>query len=81
MNFNSLFRSFFFSLLVNIVFYIFNERFTKYFKNRYILWYLSFNKKVIVFEIVMLSCWIFYLLYLLLSGLHYIAIHPVIFPV
>lgn len=70
---------FFFSLLVNIVLYIFSERLAKYFKNRYIVKYLSFNKKVILFEIVMLSSWIFYLLYIIFSGL--LILHPIIFPV
>jgi hypothetical protein len=72
---------FFISLLFNIVLFIFSAKLTKYFTNKYILLYLSFNKKVIGFEIFMLSGWIFYLLDLLLSGLHYIAIHPIIFPV
>lgn len=70
---------FFISLLVNIALFIFSDRLMKYFTNKYILWYLSFNKKVIGFEIVMLSGWIIYLLYILLTGLHYIAIHPIIF--
>jgi len=72
---------FFISLLFNIALFIFSEKLTKYFTNKYILWYLSFNNKVIGFEIVMLSGWIIYILYLLLTGLHYIAIHPIIFPV
>lgn len=72
---------FFISLLINITLYIFSDKLLKYLKNKYLLIYINFNKKVIVFEIIMLSIWIFYILYLLLTGLHYIAIHPVIFPV
>ena len=72
---------FFISLLINITLYLFSDKLLKYFKNKYLLIYINFNKKVIVFEIIMLSIWIFYLLYILLTGLHYIAIHPVIFPV
>jgi hypothetical protein len=70
---------FFISLLINITLYIFSEKLLKYFKNKYLLIYINFNKKVIAFEIIMLSVWIFYILYILLSGLHYIAIHPIIF--
>ena len=69
----------FISFLFNLTAYIFSDRLLKYFKNKYIIWYISFNKKVIVFEIIMLSGWIIYLLYVLLYGLHYIATHPIIF--
>jgi len=72
---------FFISLLFNIALFIFSENLTKYFTNKYILLYINFNRKIIGFEIFMLSGWIIYILYLLLNGLHYIAIHPVIFPV
>lgn len=69
---------FFISFLFHLLVYIFSDRLLKYFKNKYIIWYLSFNKKVIVFEIIMLSGLIIYLLYILLYGLHYIATHPII---
>ena len=69
---------FFISLLVNITVFIFSDRLMKYFTNKYIQWYLSFNKKVIGLEIFMLSGWIIYLFYMLLYGLHYIATHPII---
>lgn len=72
---------FFLSLLFNIALFVFSDKLSKYFTNKYILLYLSFNKKVIGFEIIMLSGWIVYLLYILLTGLHYIPIHPIIFPV
>jgi hypothetical protein len=69
---------FFISLLFNITVFIFSDKLLNYFSNKYIRWYLSFNKKVIGFEIIMLSGWIIYLLYLVLYGLHYIATHPII---
>ena len=69
----------FFSLLVNLVLYMFSDRLMCYFNNWYIKWYLTFNKKVITLEIIMLSGWIFYLLYMILFGLHYIATHPILF--
>jgi hypothetical protein len=46
---------FFISFLFNFLAYIFSDRLLKYFKNKYIILYLSFNKKVIVFELIMLS--------------------------
>jgi hypothetical protein len=46
---------FFISLLINITLYIFSEKLLKYFKNKYLLIYINFNKKVIAFEIIMLS--------------------------
>ena len=70
---------FFISFLFNITLFIFSGRLMSYFTNKYILWYLNFNKKIIAFEIIILSCWIGYLLYVLLVGLHYIATHPVIY--
>lgn len=69
---------FFISLLFNITLFIFSDKLLNYLKNKYILWYLSFNKKVLGFEIIMLSGWIFYLLYMVLFGLHYIATHPIL---
>jgi hypothetical protein len=71
---------FFISLLFNIAIYVFSDKLTKYFTNKYILGYININRKFILFEILMLSGWIIYLLYIILMGLHYIAIHPVIFP-
>ena len=70
---------FFISLLFNMTLFLFSERLLKYFTNKYILWYLKFNQKIIAFEIIILSGWIGYLLYVLLTGLHYIATHPVIY--
>jgi hypothetical protein len=46
---------FFLSLLLNLTVFIFTDRLMNYFKNKYILWYLSFNKKIIGLEIIMLS--------------------------
>lgn len=70
---------FFISLLFNVTLFIFSDRLLSYFTNKYVLWYLKFNKNFIAFEIIILSCWIGYLLYVLLTGLQYIATHPVIY--
>lgn len=69
---------FFISLLFNITVFLFSDKLLNYLKNKYIRWYLTFSKKVIGLEILMLSGLIFYLLYMLLYGLHYIAIHPIV---
>ena len=70
---------FFLSFLFNITLFIFSSKLLNYFSNKYILWYLNFNKKVIGLEILILSGWIGYLLYVLLTGLHYLSTHPVIY--
>lgn len=70
---------FFISLLFNVTLFIFSDRLKSYFTNKYILWYIKFNKKMIAFEIIILSGWIGYLLYVNLTGLHYLATHPVIY--
>ena len=68
---------FFISLLFNITLFMFSDRLLKYFTNKYIRAYLILNKKLIAFEIIMLSGWIGYLLYVILTSLYYIATHPV----
>jgi len=68
---------FFISFLFNVSLFIFSDRLMRYFTNKYILWYLNFNKKIIAFEIIILSGWIGYLLYVNLIGLHYLSTHPV----
>jgi hypothetical protein len=47
---------FFVSLLFNLTIYLFSDRILTYFQNKYIKWYISFNKKVIALEIFILSC-------------------------
>jgi len=46
---------FFLSLLFNLTAFIFSDKLLNYFTNKYIRRYLSFNKKIIAFEIIMLS--------------------------
>jgi hypothetical protein len=65
-------------LLVNFMLYIFSEYLLKTLKNKYILAYINLNKKIIGLEIIIISVWLFYLIYMVLYGLHYIATHPVI---
>ena len=70
---------FFISLLFNITLFIFSDKLIKYFTIKYIIAYIKLNKKIIAFEIITLSGWIGYLLYIIITSLHYIATHPVVF--
>ena len=54
------------------------DRFIKFFTNKYIRWYLVFNKKVLGFEICILGSSILYFMYNLSVGIRFIATHPVI---
>ncbi|KIP01079.1 hypothetical protein PHLGIDRAFT_39726, partial [Phlebiopsis gigantea 11061_1 CR5-6] len=65
-------------LLFNIIIYINMDRIIKYFNNKYIRWYLVFNKKVLGFEICILGSSILYFMYNLSVGIHFIATHPII---
>lgn len=46
---------FFIYLLVNIILYIFSDKLINYFTNKYIKLYLSLNKQILAFEIVVVS--------------------------
>lgn len=65
-------------LLFNMIVYINMDRIIKYFNNKYIRWYLVFNKKVLGFEICILGSSILYFMYNLSVGIRFIATHPVI---
>lgn len=69
----------FLSLLFNLIIFLFSDRLINYFTNKYIKWYIIFNKKIIGVELVILSCWILYLMYTVSYGIHFIATHPIIF--
>ena len=65
-------------LLFNIFLYINMDRIIKIFKNKYIIWYLSFNKKIMGIEIFLLGSTIIYFMYTLSVGIRFIATHPII---
>jgi hypothetical protein len=46
----------FFVLLFNFTLFIFTEKLIGYFKNKYVLYYLNLNKKLIGLEIFFISC-------------------------
>ena len=65
-------------LLLNVLIYMNMDRIIKYFKNKYIRWYLFFNKKFLGIEIFMLGTSILYFMYNLSIGIRFIATHPII---
>jgi hypothetical protein len=65
-------------LIFNILILIYMDRFINYFKNKYIRWYLFFNKKIIKIEIFILGISILYFMYTLSNGILFIATHPIV---
>ena len=65
-------------LLFNIFIYINMDKIIKFFNNKFIKWYLVFNKKFIAIEIFMLGSTIIYFMYNLSVGIRFIATHPII---
>lgn len=70
----------FISFIFNILVLINSDRILNYFTNKYIRWYVNFNKKIISIEVVFLSGSIFYFMYILSYGILFIATHPITFP-
>lgn len=64
--------------LFNAIILLYREKLLNYFTNKYLVFYLKLQSKVILIEFLFLSLAIFYGLYYLLLGLHFIATHPVI---
>jgi len=65
--------------ILNVLLSLFSDRIMNYFTNKYIRWYISFNKKIINIEIIVLGGTILYFLYNLSYGIHFIATHPIKF--
>lgn len=65
-------------LLFNILLYINMDRFIKIFKNKFIIWYLILNKKFLGVEIFLLGGSILYFMNNLITGIRFIATHPII---
>lgn len=67
--------AFFFNLLV----FIQSDRISNYFTNKYIKWYVNFNKKIIGIELLFLGSTILYFMCNLAYGIHFLATHPITF--
>ena len=65
--------------IVNLLIYLNSDKIINYFNNKYIKWYVSFNKKIIRIELFYLGSTILYFMYTLSSGLHFLATHPITF--
>ena len=67
------------ALILNILMWVYSDKLLNLFTNKYIRWYILYNKKVIGIEIAFLSISILYFMYKLSYGLHFIATHPITF--
>ena len=65
--------------MVNLLIYIYSDRIINYFTNKYIKWYVNFNKKIIGIELFFIGSTILYSMYILTYGLYFLATHPITF--
>lgn len=66
------------AFMINIVILVYSDKLLNYFTNKYILWYIALNKKLIGIEICFLGGSILYFQYNLSVGIRFIATHPII---
>lgn len=64
--------------MFNIIILVYSDKLLNLFTNKYIRWYIGFNKKIIGIEIFFLGGSILYFMYMLSYGIHFIATHPII---
>jgi len=67
------------AFMVNLLIYLNTDRISNYFNNKYIKWYVNFNKKIIGIELFCLGSSVLYFMYTLSYGLHFLATHPISF--
>lgn len=67
------------AFMVNIIFFIYSDKISNYFTNKYIKWYINFNKKIIGIELIFLGSSLLYFMYILSYGIHFLATHPILF--
>lgn len=65
--------------LINILIFIYSDKLLKYFTNKYITKLINFNKQILKLEITFVGFILLYFMYHICLGLHFIAVHPVIF--
>lgn len=66
------------AFMFNILILVYSDKLMNLFTNKYIRWYIAFNKKIIGIEICFLGGSILYFMYVLSYGIHFIATHPII---
>lgn len=69
----------FLSFILNILLLIYSDKILSYFTNKYIRWYIIFNKKIIGIEVFLLSFTLLYSMIYMSYGIHFIATHPIQF--
>lgn len=67
------------AFIINITILVYSDKLMSLFTNKYIIWYIRINKKLIGIEIVFLSVSLLYFMFNLSSGIHFIATHPIRF--
>lgn len=65
--------------IINLLVWAYSDKLINLFKNKFIRWYIGFNKKMIGIELFFLSISILYFMCMLSYGIHFIATHPIIF--
>ena len=65
------------AFMLNIVLLVYSDKLLSFFTNKYIRWYIQFNKKMIGVELSFLGLSILYFMYMLSYGIHFIATHPI----
>lgn len=66
------------AFMFNILIIVYSDKLMNLFTNKYIRWYIAFNKKIVGIEICFLGGSILYFMYILSYGIHFIATHPII---
>ena len=61
----------------SVISFIYSEKILKYFTNKYIVKYITFNREILKIEIIFLSLILIYFMYNLIFGLHFLATHPI----
>lgn len=67
------------AFIINVSILVYSDKLMSFFTNKYIIWYLTLNKKLIGIEIIFLSASLIYFMFSLSSGIHFIATHPIKF--
>lgn len=69
------------AFIINVTILVYSDKLITLFTNKYIIWYITMNKKLIGIEIIFLSVTLIYFMYSLSSGIHFIATHPIRFKI
>nr|YP_010759090.1 hypothetical protein QEO35_mgp29 [Hericium alpestre]WEX32004.1 hypothetical protein [Hericium alpestre] len=65
--------------IINIIIFIYSDKIMNYFTNKYIRRYININKKFIGIELFLLAPVLIHFMYILSTGILFIATHPITF--